>query len=97
MARASGVDPRLVVEAVSDGTGANWQMTNLMPKVLAANFVPGFKIAHMAKDLRIATDVARAVGLDAPMLSLARARFADAAEAYGDEVDYGSVARLVGW
>lgn len=97
MAIRSGVDPHLVVAAVADGTGANWQLANLMPrKVLAGDFTAGFKVAHMAKDLRIAADVARAVGLDAPMLSLARARFAEAVEAYGEGADYGSVARLVG-
>jgi 3-hydroxyisobutyrate dehydrogenase-like beta-hydroxyacid dehydrogenase len=98
MARAAGVDPSLVVEAVAGGTGANWQMANLMPrKVLQGDWTPGFKIGHMAKDLRAAADLAREVGLDAPLLALAKARFTEAAERYGDDADYGSVARLVGW
>jgi 3-hydroxyisobutyrate dehydrogenase-like beta-hydroxyacid dehydrogenase len=98
MARAAGVDPALVAEAVMGGTGANWQLGNLMPKkVLAGDFTAGFKIAHMAKDLRIATEVAGALGVDAPVLDLARARFEEARNRYGDDVDYGSVARLAGW
>lgn len=98
MARASGVDPQLVIEAVGGGTGANWQLANLMPnKVLKGDFAAGFKVAHMAKDLRAAADLAREVGLDAPLLSLARARFTEASEQYGEDADYGSVARLVGW
>jgi 3-hydroxyisobutyrate dehydrogenase-like beta-hydroxyacid dehydrogenase len=98
MARAAGVDPHLVVEAVGGGTGANWQLANLMPKkVLAGDFEAGFKIAHMAKDLRIATEVAGALGIEAPVLELARRRFEEARDRFGPDGDYGSVARLAGW
>ncbi|MGH8993866.1 MAG: NAD(P)-dependent oxidoreductase [Acidimicrobiia bacterium] len=98
MARAAGVDPHLVVEAVAGGTGANWQLANLMPrKVLAGDFEAGFKIAHMAKDLRIATEVAEALGIEAPVLELARARFEAARDRFGGDADYGAVARLAGW
>ncbi|MGH9034481.1 MAG: NAD(P)-dependent oxidoreductase, partial [Acidimicrobiia bacterium] len=98
MARAAGVDPHLVVEAVQGGTGANWQLANLMPrKVLAGDFEAGFKIAHMAKDLRIATEVAEALGIAAPVLELTRARFEEARDRYSGDADYGSVARLAGW
>lgn len=98
MARAAGVDPHLVVTAVAGGTGANWQLANLMPrKVLAGDFTPGFRIAHMAKDLRIATEVAHALGIETPVLELAWSRFEEARRRYGDDSDYGSVARLAGW
>jgi 3-hydroxyisobutyrate dehydrogenase-like beta-hydroxyacid dehydrogenase len=98
MARGAGVDPALVAEAVMDGTGANWQLANLMPrKVLAGDFTAGFKVAHMAKDLRIASEVSGEVGVETPVLALTRARFEEARERYGADVDYGSVARLAGW
>ncbi len=98
MAREAGVDPHLVAEAVMGGTGANWQLANLIPKkVLTGDFTAGFKIAHMAKDLRIATEVAAELGLDLAVLDLARRRFEEARDRYGDDVDYGSVARLAGW
>ena len=98
MARRAGVDPALVVEAVSDGTGANWQLANLFPrKVLQGDFEPGFRITHMAKDLRIAAEVAEDLGLETPMLALARARLDEARARFGDDRDYGAVARLSGW
>lgn len=98
LAREAGVDPALVAKAVSDGTGANWQLANLFPrKVLRGDFEPGFRITHMAKDLRIAAEVAAEYGLDLPELSLARARLDDAIARFGDDRDYGAVARLVGW
>lgn len=98
LARDSGVDPALVVDAVSDGTGANWQLANLFPrKVLQGDFEPGFRITHMAKDLRIAAEVAAELGLDTPVLALARERLDEARARFGDERDYGAVARLAGW
>ncbi|MDQ1497634.1 MAG: 3-hydroxyisobutyrate dehydrogenase [Actinomycetota bacterium] len=98
LARDAGVDPALAVEAVSDGTGANWQLANLFPrKVLQGDFEPGFRITHMAKDLRIAAEVAGELGLDAPMLALARQRLDEARAQFGDDRDYGAVARLAGW
>jgi 3-hydroxyisobutyrate dehydrogenase-like beta-hydroxyacid dehydrogenase len=98
LARDAGVDPALAVEAVSDGTGANWQLANLFPrKVLRGDFDPGFRITHMAKDLRIAAEVADELGLDTPMLALARRRLEDARAEFGDDRDYGAVARLAGW
>jgi len=98
LARDAGVDPALVVEAVSDGTGANWQLANLFPrKVLQGDFEPGFRITHMAKDLRIAAELAERQGLDTPMLALARHRLEEAMSRFGEERDYGAVARLSGW
>jgi 3-hydroxyisobutyrate dehydrogenase-like beta-hydroxyacid dehydrogenase len=98
LARESGVDPALVVEGVSDGTGANWQLANLFPrKVLQGDFEPGFRITHMAKDLRIAAEVAADAGLDLPELALARQRLDEARDRFGDDRDYGVVARLAGW
>jgi len=98
LAREAGADPALVVEAVNDGTGANWQLANLFPrKVLRGDFEPGFRITHMAKDLRIAAEVAAELGLELPELDLARARLDEAISRFGDERDYGAVARLCGW
>jgi 3-hydroxyisobutyrate dehydrogenase-like beta-hydroxyacid dehydrogenase len=98
LARDAGVDPALVVEGISDGTGANWQLANLFPrKVLQGDFEPGFRITHMGKDLRIAAEVADELGLDTPMLALARRRLDEARAAFGDDRDYGAVARLSGW
>jgi 3-hydroxyisobutyrate dehydrogenase-like beta-hydroxyacid dehydrogenase len=98
LAREAGVDPALVIEGVNDGTGANWQLANLFPrKVLRGDFEPGFRITHMAKDLRIAAEVAAEYGLELPELELIRARLDEARAKFGDDRDYGAVARLVGW
>lgn len=98
MAGRAGVDLDLVVEAVSGGTGANWQLANLFSKkVLRGDFTAGFKIGHMTKDLAIAAQLAADLGIDQPVFSRARARFEDARALVGDLADYGSVARLSGF
>jgi 3-hydroxyisobutyrate dehydrogenase-like beta-hydroxyacid dehydrogenase len=51
----------------------------------------------MAKDLRIAAEVAERQGRDTPMLALARERLDEAMARFGDDRDYGAVARLSGW
>jgi len=65
-AKSAGLDPGKVIEAISDGAAASYQLTNFGPKMLKHDFEPGFKIAHLQKDLRIALTLADTVKL--PML-----------------------------
>jgi 3-hydroxyisobutyrate dehydrogenase len=61
-AQKLGVPPELVVRACSGGAGASWQLTNLGPKIARGDDNPGFKVAHMSKDLNLLRD---ALGHDA--------------------------------
>lgn len=97
MAEAEGIDLQLVIDAVMQGSGANWQLGNLFPdKVLNGDFEPGFKIAHMIKDMRTARALADTLGVDQPLGDVVLDRLATAMAEYGPDVDYGSVARLSG-
>lgn len=97
-ARAEGVDPALVIDAVMDGTGANWQLAHLFPnKVLRGDYEPGFKLAHMVKDVRVACALAESLGVEQPVGETVLGRLVTALERFGPDVDYGSVARLNGW
>ena len=53
LAQAQGLDPNLVVDVCSTGAAGSWALTNLGPKIIAADFAPGFAIEHMMKDLRL--------------------------------------------
>jgi len=98
MAQAAGLSPEFVAKAVMQGSGANWQLGNLFPnKVLRGDFEAGFKIAHMVKDVRTEREVADALDVDQPVGDAALARLASAMERYGEDADYGSVARLSGF
>ncbi len=74
-AEKAGLDPRTVLESISSGAAASWQLSNMVPRMLDGNFEPGFFSKHYLKDLRIALESARAMGADLPMLTLAEGLF----------------------
>ena len=49
LAAKAGVSPSTMVEAVSGGAAASWQLLNLGPKMIAGDFRPGFKVWHQQK------------------------------------------------
>ena len=99
MAREAGVDPALAVEAVvSGGGGANAQLGNLYPnRVFVGDFEAGFKLGYMVKDLRHALALAQEGAVAIPTGQAVWDRFVEAVETFGEDVDFGSVARLSGW
>jgi 2-hydroxy-3-oxopropionate reductase len=76
LAKKAGVDPRTMVEAVSGGAAASWQLLNLAPKMLDGDLRPGFKVWHQQKDLRLALEVARGQALPLPATALVSQLFA---------------------
>lgn len=73
-AEKAGLDPTLLFESISTGAAGSWQMTNLMPKMIAGDYAPGFFLKHLLKDLQIA-DQQEAGSL--PVLSQIRAECAE--------------------
>ena len=57
-ARAAGLDPLAVVEAISKGAAQSWQMENRHKTMLAGHFDHGFAVEWMRKDLGICFDEA---------------------------------------
>lgn len=68
-AEAAGLDPRKMVEAVSQGAAATWTIQNLAPRMLDGDFEPGFFVEHFVKDLGIALEESASLGLDLPGLA----------------------------
>lgn len=68
-AEAAGLDPRKMVEAVSQGAAATWTIQNLAPRMLDGDFEPGFLVEHFVKDLGIALAESSSLGLDLPGLA----------------------------
>jgi 3-hydroxyisobutyrate dehydrogenase len=99
MVREAGVDPAAAVEAiVTGGGGANAQLANLYPnRVFKQDFVPGFKLGLMAKDLRHAVELGARTSVPTDLGAVVQLRLAQAEREYGADVDFGSVARLYGW
>ncbi|MCO5166730.1 MAG: NAD(P)-dependent oxidoreductase [Planctomycetes bacterium] len=70
-AHRAGLDPERVLAAVSSGAAGSWSLTNYAPRILRGDFAPGFMVEHFIKDLGIALDEARRMGLSLPGLALA--------------------------
>jgi 3-hydroxyisobutyrate dehydrogenase len=69
VARAFGLDPKPMLEAINASTGRNSTTERKIPQqVLTGAFASGFKLALMAKDVGIAAGLARDLGVPAPYL-----------------------------
>ena len=71
----AGLDPSMVLKSISSGSAGSWQLSNMAPRMLDANFDPGFFAKHYLKDLRIALDAAKEMRLELPFLGLAERLF----------------------
>jgi 3-hydroxyisobutyrate dehydrogenase len=69
-AEKSGADVGKVLEAVGAGAAGSWTWSNLGPKMAARDFAPGFKVAHMIKDLRLCMEAAESLGMFLPGVQL---------------------------
>lgn len=70
-ASKAGLDHAKVMESISGGAAGSWSLSNLGPRMLAGNFDPGFYVKHFIKDMGIADEEARLMGLETPGLRLA--------------------------
>jgi 3-hydroxyisobutyrate dehydrogenase-like beta-hydroxyacid dehydrogenase len=100
LAQASGIDQRVMLEALGPGAGGSWALDKLGPRIAAGDFAPGFMVRLIQKDLRIVDGMARAAGLPLEGAALAARNFADN-EAHGEgelgtQAMYRVVARRVG-
>lgn len=69
VARALGLEPQPVLDAINASTGRNYTTERKIPlQVLTGAFGSGFKLALMAKDVAIAARLAKELGIDAPYL-----------------------------
>ena len=66
LARESGLDPSYVFDMISHGMGASRALAELAPKSIDGDYKPGFKALHLRKDLKLALDQARELGLSLP-------------------------------
>jgi 3-hydroxyisobutyrate dehydrogenase len=67
----AGLNPETVLASVSVGAAGSWSLQNLGPRIMARNFEPGFFVEHFIKDMGIALEEAKRMGLSMPGLALA--------------------------
>ena len=78
MAEQAGLDPKRTLDAVGAGAAGSWMWTHLGPRVVRRDFAPGFMIRLHQKDLRLAAEFARDLGIDMPGTALSHQLFTEA-------------------
>ncbi len=71
----SGLNPHTVLQSIETGAAGSWSLTNLAPRMMQGNFEPGFYVKHFIKDMTIAVDSCRDLGLSAEGLALAKSLY----------------------
>ena len=80
-----GLDADTLLPTLGSGAAANWFLDKRGATMLRGEFSPGFKCAHMLKDLRIVQATAQAAGIAHPATDQALADYAVLVdEGYGD-------------
>ena len=67
----AGLDLPTVMQSVASGAAGSWSLSNLAPRIIDNNFDPGFFVEHFIKDMGIALDESKRMGLAMPGLALA--------------------------
>ncbi len=91
----AGLDPAVVIEAISKGAAQSWQMENRWQTMVEGRFDFGFAVDWMRKDLGIALEEAEKNGATLDMTKLIDAYYADVQAMGGARWDTSSlIARL---
>ncbi|MCM2336146.1 MAG: NAD(P)-dependent oxidoreductase [Pseudomonas sp.] len=80
LAEKLGLDPALLLPTLTAGAANSWFLEKRGATMLRDEFTPGFKSAHMLKDLRIAQAIARQAGIRTSTIDQAAADYAELVE-----------------
>ncbi len=97
-----GLDSKVLFDIMSSATGDCWALRNHLPipgivESSAANqsFSPGFAVAMMAKDLRLAETAAKSVDLQIDLGILASKMYTDFEKGGNGHLDYSAIINLI--
>ena len=91
----AGLDMEKVVQAISGGAAGSWVLTNRSGNMIENNYPLGFRVKLHQKDLRIALETARELGVTLPVAALVdQVENSVITNGYGDE-DVSAVARNI--
>lgn len=94
---ALGLDLGILVDVMNASSGRNVATeTRARQDILSGRYAGGFMLGLMRKDLDVAGSIAAETGVDAKLLALCRARWAEAEAALGPMVDNTEIHRFIG-
>ena len=94
LGEALGLDADTLLPTLMAGAAGNWFLDKRGATMLRDEFTPGFKSAHMLKDLRIVQAVAREAGVRTPVLEQALADYAELADRGRGDADTSALITL---
>jgi 3-hydroxyisobutyrate dehydrogenase len=92
-AQAAHLDTDKVYEAISGGAAQSWQMDNRMKTMVNDEFDFGFAIDWMRKDLGLAMDEGRGLGVSLPITAIVNQLYADVQAMGGGRQDTSALIR----
>ena len=84
-----GLDPNVMIDVMNVSTGKNFNTENVVKQhVISGAFASGFALGLLAKDVKIAADLASAIDVDSPLTRLSSALLGEARDKVGSEKDH---------
>ncbi|MBL4628630.1 MAG: NAD(P)-dependent oxidoreductase [Roseicyclus sp.] len=91
MAMKAGLDAKKVADLVSQGAGGSWQLANRAGTMVDNEFNHGFAVDWMRKDLGIALEQGKDMGLSLPVTALVDQFYSDVQQMGGGRWDTSSL------
>jgi 3-hydroxyisobutyrate dehydrogenase len=87
--RQFGLDPAVMADVINASTGRSFVSENLIKQhVLSGAYATGFALGLLAKDVKIAADLAQQIAVDAPVLQLVDGLWSEARDTLGGAQDH---------
>jgi len=90
-AEKAGLDAKQMASLVSKGAGGSWQLSNRADTMVDGKFDYGFAVDWMRKDLGIALDEAKSMGVSLPVTAVVDQFYADVQQMGGGRWDTSSL------
>lgn len=87
--KSFGLDPGVMIDVMNVSTGKNFNTENVVKQhVISRQFASGFALGLLAKDVKIAADLAAAIDVDSPLTRLSSLLLIEARDKVGAEKDH---------
>ena len=91
----AGVDPQMLYEVANSGTASNWDLEKYPDSVFVGNFEPGFRLSLASKDVSLALQLGRKLGVPLPVAAAVdQSYLAAKAAGFGDKQLYSIIEYL---
>lgn len=89
-----GVEPHVMLELIQNSAGSSYVADTYGPEILAGTYDASFPISHAAKDMRLAIELADAVGANLPFMADVRDVYTRTEEEFGPQAPHLLAAQL---